>query len=108
MGQEIEWGKIQNSQPKKLEGKGKNYLKIRTKGEKKKNNVRQKEQVSLSQSGIYTQAHTHTHTHTYNVIGLNGLAKRICHIRLKRGLMFFSDTKTQAAFKRVKRYASGK
>ena len=107
MGQEIEWGKIQNSQPKKLEGKGKNYLKIRKKG-KKKNNVRQKEQVSLSQSGIYTQARTHTHTHTYNVIGLNGLAKRICHIRLKRGLMFFSDTKTQAAFKRVKRYASGK
>ena len=65
MGQEIEWGKIQNSQPKKLEGKGKNYLKIRKKGEKKKNNVRQKEQVSLSQSGIYTQAHTHTHTHTH-------------------------------------------
>ena len=81
MVQEIEWGKIQNSQPKKLEGKQKNYLKIRKK--KKKNNVKQKEQISLSQSGIYTQAWAHTHT--YNFIGQNGLAKRICHIRLKRG-----------------------
>ena len=34
MGQEIEWGKIQNSQPKKLEGKQKNYLKIRKKKKK--------------------------------------------------------------------------
>ena len=92
----------------KVGRKGKELFKNQEKGGKKKNNVRQKEQVSLSQSGIYTQARTHTHTHTYNVIGLNGLAKRICHIRLKRGLMFFSDTKTQAAFKRVKRYASGK
>ena len=63
MGQEIEWGNKQNSQPKKLEGKQNNYLKISKKG--KKQCKTEGTSLSLSQSIIYTQVHTHTHIYIH-------------------------------------------